>query len=136
MTDTPSQGTGGSGPWSQRGFVVAAAFLAIVILVAVGILLIKPGHSDDSNRGATPATGNDKPATSTDPAASVCGLPPGSQEIPQTPPEANWELVGKIAAPKSRTVGPGVDTAKRRMCFAHSPTGALFAAANFVAVTA
>jgi hypothetical protein len=136
MAKTPPNGTAG-GPWSQRGFVAAAAFLGIVIVVAVGILLIKPGDSSDSSGGTSPANGNGgKPAARKDPAASACGLAAGSQDVPQTPPEAQWELIGKIAAPKSEAIGPGIAEGKRRLCFAHSPTGALFAAVNFVAVAA
>jgi hypothetical protein len=137
MADTsPNESTSG-GLWSQRGFVAAAAFLGIVIVAAVGILLINPGEGSDSDRATPPQSGNnDKPGASTDPAASVCGLKAGSQEIPQTPPEAEWELVGTIAAPKTAAVGPGIDKGKRRLCFAHSPTGALFAAVNFIAVAA
>src|SRR4051812_26504811 len=129
MADTPSNETTGS-PWSQRGFIVAAAFLAVVIVAALAILLINPGgDSSDSSRGAPPANGtNTKPTTRTDPAASVCGLAPDSQQVPQTPPDAQWELVGTIAAPKSDAIGPGIEKGTRRLCFAHSPTGALFAA--------
>ena len=134
MADTPSNESAG-GPWAQRGFVAAAAFLGIVIVAAVGILLINPGDSSDPRGGAPPANGsNGKPAAGSDPAASVCGLAPGSQQVPQTPPEAQWELVGTIAAPKSRAIGPGRKERVLRSCYAHSPTGALFAAANFIAV--
>lgn len=134
MADTSSNEPTSGGPWSQRGFVAAAAFLGIVIVAAVGILLIGPGDSSDSDRGTPPQGGNNgKPAASADPAASVCGLEAGSQEIPQTPPEAKWELVGKVAAP-SGPAGPGRKEGKLRSCYAHSPTGALFAAANFIAV--
>src|SRR4051795_11509350 len=135
MADTSSNDSTNGGPWSQRGFVAAAAFLGIVIIAVVGILLIRPGESSDSDHGTPPQSSNDgKPAASADPAASVCGLAPGSQEIPQTPPEAKWELVGKVAAPTAAAVGPGRKEGKLRTCYAHSPTGALFAAANFIAV--
>jgi hypothetical protein len=135
MADTSSNDSTSGGPWSQRGFVAAAAFLGIVIVAAVGVLLIGPGDSSDSGGGTRSQGGNNgKPGATADPAASACGLDAGSQEIPQTPPEAKWELVGTIAAPKSDAIGPGIDKGKRRMCFAHSPTGALFAAVNFIAV--
>src|SRR3954469_5987804 len=100
MADSSSNDSTSGGPWSQRGFVAAAAFPGIVIVAAVGILLIGPGDSGDSGGGARPPGGNNgKPGASAAPAASVCGLEPGSQEIPQTPPDAKWELVGKVAAP-------------------------------------
>jgi hypothetical protein len=135
MADSSSNDSTSGGPWSQRGFVAAAAFLGIVIVAAVGILLIGPGDSGDSGGGTRPQGGNNgKPGASADPAASVCGLKPGSQEIPETPPDAKWTLVGKVAVPSSSDVGPARREGALRACYAHSPTGALFAAANFVAV--
>ena len=134
MADSSSNDSTSGGPWSQRGFVAAAAFLGIVIVAAVGILLIGPGDSGDSGGGTRPQGGNNgKPGATADSAASVCGLKAGSHEIPQTPPDAKWELVGKVAAP-SGPAGPGEKKGKLRSCYAHSPTGALFAAANFIAV--
>jgi hypothetical protein len=53
--------------------------------------------------------------------------------MPAAPPDASWELVGTLAAPTAPRIGPGIDEAPRRLCFAHSPTGALFAAVNFLA---
>ena len=91
MADSSSNDSTSGGPWSQRGFVAAAAFLGIVIVAAVGILLIGPGDSGDSGGGTRPQGGNNgKPGASADPAASVCGLKPGGQEIPETPPDAKW----------------------------------------------
>jgi hypothetical protein len=72
-------------------------------------------------------------------AASVCGLPSGDQAKPATAPtDTKWELVGKIAAPTSPTqFGPGKTEANGlRSCFAHSPTGALYAAVNMTALSA
>jgi hypothetical protein len=40
-----------------------------------------------------------------------------------------------MAVPGSRELGPGVVEPNDRRCFAHSPAGALFAAANLLAVT-
>ena len=123
-------------PWAQRGFVIAAVFVGGLVLVGLVLLLVDPGGNDDSNgqrsHNAPAAT---IPARK-DPNASVCGLPAGSQQVPGVPPEAQWELVGTIAAPtEPKTIGPGIKQGKRRLCFAHSPTGALFAAVNFVAAT-
>lgn len=68
------------------------------------------------------------------PAPSVCALPAGDQQIPVAPPPAVWRLVGSVAVPMSDTVGPGlVDEHGVGDCFAHSPTGALFAAVGSLA---
>jgi hypothetical protein len=122
-----------SSPWSQRGFVLAAAFVGGLVLLGLVLLLVGPGSNDDDSNGQP---SQNAPATTParkDPNASVCGLPVGRQQVPAVPPEARWELVGTIAAPtEPKTVGPGISEGRRRLCFAHSPTGALFAAANFV----
>jgi hypothetical protein len=64
----------------------------------------------------------------------VCGLPAGNQAVPATGPTAHWELVGRIAAPSAPDTGPGKVNTGQRSCYAHSPTGALYAAANAQAV--
>ena len=66
---------------------------------------------------------------------AACGLPAGSQAKPATTPtDTKWELIGKIAAPTSpKQYGPGKTAANGlRSCFAHSPTGALYAGANMI----
>ena len=135
MASAPS-GDHDTSPWAQRGFVLAAVFVGGLVLVGLVLLLVGSGGNDDSNGQRTHnALAATSPARK-DPNASVCGLPAGSQQIPAVPPEAKWELVGTIAAPtEPKTIGPGIKQGKRRLCFAHSPTGALFAAVNFVAAT-
>ncbi|MGH2949966.1 MAG: hypothetical protein ACRDPC_27510 [Solirubrobacteraceae bacterium] len=136
MADAPSN-EHNSSPWSQRGFVLAAVFVGGLVLVGLVLLLVRPGGNDDDSNGQ-PSQNAPAPApTRKDPNASVCGLAAGDQKVPAVPPEAQWELVGTIAAPtEPKTVGPGIKQGKRRLCFAHSPTGALFAAVNFVATVA
>ncbi|NMR32324.1 hypothetical protein [Crystallibacter degradans] len=66
---------------------------------------------------------------------SVCGLPGSDITALGSAPESRWELVGKVAAPVDPQHGPGlVDETGLRSCFARSPTGALFAAANILAL--
>ena len=119
----------------NAGSVLAAAFLAVVILAALLIFVTSPGSDDGGSSSAPKEDANGvPPAGAKDRDASVCGLPAGGQQVPAVPPEADWELVGTIAAPTARVTGPGIQEGKRRLCFAHSPTGALFAAVNFVAI--
>src|SRR3954471_13508747 len=129
-----------SSPWTQRGFILAAAFIAALVLLGLALLLVGTGRNDstgtDRDRGSNGQPSTNPPASTPtkDTNASVCGLPAGSQQVPVVPPEAQWELVGSIAAPPEPKTGPGIKDDKRRLCFAHSPTGALFAAVNFVAI--
>jgi hypothetical protein len=135
VTDTPSGEHSGS-PWSQRGFVLAAAFVGGLVLIGLVLLLVKPGGDDDSNGGGAKQNATAPTPVHKDPNASMCGLPAGSQQVPAVAPEAQWELVGTIAAPtEPKSIGPSIKEGKRRLCFAHSPTGALFAAVNFIATT-
>jgi len=124
-----------SSPWAQRGFILAAAFIGGLVLLGIVLILVSPGGG---NEDSIKQPNSNAPAVSParkDPNASVCGLAAGSQQVPAVPPEAQWELVGTIAAPTERkTIGPGIKQDKRRLCFAHSPTGALFAAVNFIAI--
>src|SRR3954447_23570889 len=135
MADVPSSDHHSS-PWAQRGFILAAAFIAALLLLGLALLLGTGGNDStgtDNQHANRPPSAN--PPARKDPNASVCGLPPGSQQIPAVAPQTRWELVGTIAAPtEPKTIGPGIQQGKRRLCFAHSPTGALFAAVNFIAI--
>ena len=136
MTDVTSSDHDSS-PWAQRGFILAAAFIAGLVLLGLALLVLGTGGEDSTGAGNDHSGARPSAATPArkDPNASVCGLPAGSQQIPAAPPETRWELVGTIAAPTApKTIGPGIQEGKRRLCFAHSPTGALFAAVNFIAV--
>src|SRR3954447_17694185 len=135
MADVPSSDHHSS-PWAQRGFILAAAFIAALLLLGLALLLGTGGNDStgtDNQHANRPPSAN--PPARKDPNASVCGLPPGSQQIPAAPPETQWELVGTIAAPtEPKTIRPGIQQGKRRLCFARAPTGALFAAVNFIAI--
>src|SRR4051812_982728 len=111
-------------PWyATPGFVASAVLLVLVAVTGVTLALTGGGT------GRHPRT---HPPAST--GGSVCGLPAGSQDPVVGPPAASWTLVGTIAAPSVRDVGPGVVAHGDRRCFAHSPAGALVAAANLAAM--
>jgi hypothetical protein len=133
VADTPS--TDGASPWGQRGFVLAAVFMGVLVLAGLGLLLTDTDADPAASAGGgTPSVvesaKGSKPAASD----SRCGLAAGDQRVPATPPEAGWELVDGVASPQSDVIGPGIREGHRRLCYAHSPTGALFAAANFLSV--
>jgi hypothetical protein len=137
MPDQPTNDDASS-PFAQRGFVFAAIFLAVVVLLGVVVLVFGVGSDDDGQgQGATnppsPTATTPTGPTPPDPDESACGLPAGRQDVPAAPPDATWKLVGTLAAPSAPRIGPGIDDGHRRLCFAHSPTGALFAAVNFLA---
>ncbi|MFF2277927.1 hypothetical protein [Agromyces sp. NPDC058126] len=116
--------------WAASGVLLVAIITALVVILTTG-----PGASDPAvpatstgptNTGANP----DKPAA--DPEATAvlgeCELAAGDQEVPTSAPAGTeWVPYGATLIPTSTMFGPaanGTDWA----CYAHSPTGALFAA--------
>ncbi|THG29290.1 hypothetical protein [Naasia lichenicola] len=50
-------------------------------------------------------------------------------------PDAEWQIVGTVAAPANAAAGPGeITDTGFRSCYAHTAAGALFASANFLAM--
>jgi len=125
-------------PLTKPKFIISAVVVAIIVALGIILALVPRGGGTASPEPSTTSmsTSNGQPTATS--AASVCGLPPGDQAKPATTPaDTKWELVGKIAAPTSPTqFGPGKTEANGlRSCFAHSPTGALYAAANMTALS-
>lgn len=119
--------------WSQKSFVAAAAVLAVI--AAFALILVVAGPSEPAGR-ANQAQRSLPAAAEKTAAQSRCGLDDGSQRVPTAaPPKGRWELVGTMLAPTApATLGPGMVEDGVRSCFAHSPTGALYAAVNFWAL--
>ena len=111
-------------PW----FIASGVFLAVLVIAGSAFLLVGDGG------GSTARTVAQK-TRHVDTGGSVCGLPVGNTDPVVGPPDARWTLVGKIAAPYKAGIGPGVIDGHDRRCFAHSPVGALLAAANFLPTT-
>jgi hypothetical protein len=133
-----TQSTAERSPFTKPGFIISAA-LVVALLAAVIVIFILP--KGDSTAQQAPASssagGSSAPAKSADAAGkSICGLPSNAETALGAAPKAKWELVGRVAAPADpKTFGPGVtDGDGFRSCFANSPTGALYAAANMVAL--
>ena len=140
------------------GFIAACIVVGAVLICGVVIIFAgghdaTPASAAAQPVGATSAQPTDDPAseptTSGAPAAessgagsqgqtSVCGLPAGDQALPSTAPAADgWDVSRRVIVPRSSTYGPGkTDTDGFRHCFAHSPTGAVYAAYNAIAAIA
>lgn len=137
MSQSP-ENTTESNPFTQRGFIIAAA-LVIALIAAAVVIFVLPQDRDNAQTSPAPVS-TELPATAnatTSPAEkeSVCGLPSSSETALGKAPETKWELVGTMAAPADSMVGPGkTDEQGIRSCFAHSPTGALYAAVNLWAL--
>lgn len=110
-------------PWTRPGFIASAALVLIVIVAGVLVAVIAPG--DDSNNGAD----------GTSPASPATTESSPEQALPTTPPTTaptgvRWELVGPLDVPISAAAGPTKLTATTASGFAHTPEGALIAAAQ------
>jgi hypothetical protein len=122
-------------PLTKPKFIISAVVVAIIVALGIILALLPKGsgNADPAPTAGSTATASAQPSTSA--AGSVCGLPDGNQSKPvSAPADTIWELVGKIAAPTSpKQYGPGTTAVNGlRSCFAHSPTGALYAGANIV----
>lgn len=125
-------------PFTKPGFIISAALvLALIAAVVVIFFLPKADNTAQPAPASSSADVSSAPAKSAGAAGkSVCGLPSSTETALGTAPKSKWELVGKMAAPTDpKTLGPGLtDGDGFRSCFAQSPTGALFAAANVIAL--
>jgi hypothetical protein len=135
-------------PRQGRGFVAAAALLTAIATAGVVVAtwnlasggparaharprapVTLPSRSPLPSRTATPAVAG---------AAAGCWpLSGGSQAVPTTTPaDTRWVLVGDMAEPSApATFGPERRVDGFGECYAHSPTGALFAAVNMLAAS-
>ncbi|MEV7634321.1 hypothetical protein AB0N64_18120 [Microbacterium sp. NPDC089318] len=122
-------------PLTRPKFIISAVVVAIIVALGIILALVPKGGETASPEPSTTSTSTNSGEATATADASICGLPSGDHAKPATTPtDTKWELVGKIAAPTSPTqFGPGkTDTNGLRSCFAHSPTGALYAGANIV----
>lgn len=126
MTTSNNRGRG------RTTLVLAAVLVGLVAIAAVVVLILNLVQRPDPVPVPTPSSTMSPEPTEPAGAESICGLEPGSAEVTAAP-EASWTVIGRTSVPNSPTAGPGiVDPSGLRHCFAHSPAGALFAAASLV----
>lgn len=144
------------GPFGTPAFRSAGLFLLACVIAGALVVLIGAPATTAGNQAAPAAPSPTAPApqptsammtalestlsSDLEPEAestSVCGLPAGEQSIPVAAPPATWQIVGgRVAAPASAVFGPVVVSPEGvGNCFAHSPTGALFAMMQSVALS-
>jgi hypothetical protein len=126
--------TGRNSPFTSRGFIAAAIIVGVIILAAVIVLVTSltaphdPVAKPTSTSSSPVASGGNK---------SVCGLTGFETKSSLTAaPPTKWQLVGTVASPTDpKGAGPGtIESDGFRSCFAHTATGALYAAVNFLAL--
>jgi hypothetical protein len=128
-----------SSPFSARGFVFSAVFLGALVIIAIAVVVSSSNSPSATGRAhlGAPATiaGRSRPPASTGPSAentNGCSLPAGSGQVPATQPSSVWTLVGAMAVPNAPgSYGPQKIVGGIRVCFQHSPLGALYALASY-----
>jgi hypothetical protein len=125
--------TPASNPFN-RWWIVSVLFI-VGIAVAIVLVVVLGRGADDGAAPAPSATSEEsaQPAETEFPTDSGCDVDDADQDIPTTGPEAEWVAERYFFYPTSTAYGP-VDSDGLWGCFAQSPTGALFAAANAVTV--
>ncbi|MEW2383664.1 hypothetical protein AB0873_16460 [Micromonospora sp. NPDC047707] len=119
----PTQDFADRPPWTRPSFIASAALVLIVIIAGLLVAVLGPdGDGSDVADGTPPS--NPAPAQS----GPQQALPTA---VPTTAPAGvRWELVGPLAVPVSATAGPTQVTGTTASGFAHTPEGALIAAAQ------
>ncbi|MEV7474252.1 hypothetical protein AB0N33_11115 [Pseudarthrobacter oxydans] len=131
-----TQNTTEQNPFTKPGFIISAA-LVVALIAAVIVIFMIPKGDGDAQPGQAPSVNSSAPDSTMAGSESVCGLKASSETALGRAPQTEWALVGKIAAPNDpQSYGPGVEEQDGfRYCYAQSPTGALYAAANLIAMT-
>lgn len=135
----------GRSPLSSPWFVAAVVFLVVVLALGAwvvgGRLVGGGGAGGSASPSAAPPTAGSAtvaasssagPSAGSDAGASVCGLAAGDQRVPvQALPGRVETIAPGLQVPVVDDVGPGVTDGISR-CFAHSPSGAVVAAVNWI----
>jgi hypothetical protein len=109
-------------PWTRPGFLIAAAVIVLIVVAGI-VIAVSRGGSKHPVQGATVTAG-----PSTGGGTSTAAPPTAIPTI--APAGVTWSLVGQSAVPVSRSAGPREVTPTTATGFAHSPEGALIAAAQ------
>lgn len=137
MSD-PTQENTEQNSFTRPGFIISAALVLAIIAAALIIFLMPKGSPQAEPAGTTTSPVPTSSSTATSGAEeSICGLPSSDSTALGAAPKSTWMLLGTMAVPSDpATVGPGTTGASGlKSCFARSPSGALYAAANIWAAS-
>ena len=125
---------------ASKKFVLSAVVVAAIVVLGLVLSLTNllgstkaPPTTTSSSPSSTSVASSSKTVAGE---ASVCGL----RRVQMTgtlasAPDATWALIGTTAAPSIKGQGPGrVEEDGYRSCYARTPTGALLAAGNLLAM--
>lgn len=133
--------------FDKNGWWYAAAALMLLVILGLIAIIVLPSHnnSDGATPGTTPSDTPPPPLSS--PAASSpastsgtgwadlgCNGTKGSTELPALAPKVTWEPLSSLSVPTGTAYGPKKVSGFVRTCYQHTPTGALIASVNTLAV--
>lgn len=124
---------------ASKKFIASAVVVAAIVVLGLVLSLTNliGGKTEPTETSApSPSSSPTASASGTPSEASVCGLTPVEMTgTVATAPTATWALVGTTAAPSIQGQGPGkIEEDGFRFCYARTPTGALLAASNLMAM--
>ncbi|MDG4757285.1 hypothetical protein [Micromonospora sp. WMMD710] len=110
--------------WSQRSWQLSAGFVAVVLVVGLFALLVKP---DDAQE--TSSTQSVRIDAGPGQRPDGCQTDDSAQGVPvRAPNDVTWRELNGGSIPVSRSAGPRVLGGPLLWCFAHTPMGAVLAA--------
>lgn len=113
-------------PWTRPGFLLAGGFAVLVVVLLVAVLVLTSG--DEPEAGPQPPAA---PAPSGEAPSASSPRDVGPTTVPTSPPEnVRWQLYHTVALPFSEQAGPYEAGRSTATGYAHTPTGALLAAAQ------
>lgn len=113
-------------PWTRPRFLLAAGFLALVVILAAAVAL-RPSKQPENTAAPSPSA----TAGAGQPTSAASALP--TAKPTKAPAGVTWELAGQAAVPVSDTAGPRTVHGGTASGYAHTPEGALIAAAQTAA---
>jgi hypothetical protein len=119
--------SGSASPWTRPGFLFAGGFAVLVVALLIVVLVMTSGGGGGKIGQAQPAPATAGSATATSPST----VDEGPTTVPTAPPAGvTWQLYHTVALPFSTQAGPRHVTDSTATGYAHTPTGALLAAAQ------
>jgi hypothetical protein len=115
--------------WLAAAILVLAVVAALVLVLVFGERNTPEDGSSPSSAPSTPSSQSTDDESQPPSEGGTCDLPVET-DIPTVGPDAEWVNSNFLLVPRSSTFGPVDREGALWGCFAHSPTGALFAAAN------
>ena len=127
----PTPNPDGKSFWTPR-MLTATVVVAVIVIAGIILAITNLAGRQPDQPAATPDT---TPSAAPDGGCPQLSTQVGSGTITEAP-ATTWTLVGRMAAPSVAGSGPAVvDPDGWRHCYGRTPTGALVAAANYIATS-